>query len=201
MHSKAYELFEFLSSSTKIILGIIILFFLFLIITSYIFLRIFYHKCVDLKKRCTVKTSGTVEKYTLGSYGGEGSGIHLPVLRYTVNGVRYNVTGPKYKAYKIMVKRSLIGENRLIECYEKDGVLYVTRESNSFVGIYQNPMRNLYPIGSKLDVYYSPENPSVSYVLRYYDKRNLHDGILMCLRILSIIEVLMIIFFLFILLI
>ena len=35
----------------------------------------------------------------------------------------------------------------------------------------KNPMEKLYPIGSEVEVHYSPENSKLSYAIRYCNKR------------------------------
>ena len=122
-----------------------------------------FYKYLIQEKKCTNKVKGIVKKYTLASRGGENSGIHLPIVFYTINGKEYKVVGPEYKAYKIINKSTPLNKNSMKYKEEKQ-VLIINRASNSFVGIYKNPMANLYPIESEVDVYYNPENPKLSFV-------------------------------------
>ena len=64
--------------------------------------------------------------------------------------------------------------------------LIVTHNVNSFVSMYRNPLQELYPIDSEVDVYYNPKNPKLSYVSRYCNRKfwfwfTLFHGILILL--------------------
>ena len=109
-------------------------------------------------------------RYTRAYYGGEDSGVHLPVVSYAVDGEEYTVTGPKYKAYVTHTRRSPLTENRM-EYEEKGQVFRVYNYINSVAGRYYNPMEELYPLHSKLDVYYDPDHPKCAYVLRYCNNK------------------------------
>ena len=50
-----------------------------------------FYKYLIQEKKCTNKIKGIVKKYTLASRGGENSGVHLPVVFYTINGKEYKV--------------------------------------------------------------------------------------------------------------
>ena len=136
-----------------------------------------FYKYIIQEKRCTSKVKGIIKKYTLATRGGENSGIHLPVVHYIVNGKEYKVVGPEYKAYKIIAKSSPFGKNEMenLNPEEKEKlenqILKINRTSNSFAGVYNNPIEELYPINSEIDVYYDPSNPKLSYVLRYCNKK------------------------------
>lgn len=58
-----------------------------------------------------------------------------------------------------------------MECKEEKQVLTISRIANSFVDIVKNPLVELYPVGSEIDVYYNPDNPKLAYVLRYCNKK------------------------------
>lgn len=129
-----------------------------------------FYKYIIQEKRCTSKVKGTIKKYTLASRGGENSGIHLPIVYYNVDGKEYKVVGPEYKAYITISKNSPISKNEMVY-KENNQVLKINRTSNSFVGIYKNPIEELYPINTEIDVYYDSNNPKLSYVLRYCNKK------------------------------
>lgn len=128
------------------------------------------YKYLIQEKRCTAKTAGTVKKYTAASRGSEGNSIHLPVVYYTVEGKEYKVVGPMYKGYVTTSRSSPVSKNTM-EHKEKDQVFYVNKTFNSFASVHRNPMEELYPIGSRIDVYYDPKNPKLSYVLRYCNNK------------------------------
>ena len=129
-----------------------------------------YYKYLVQEKKCTAKTIGTVVRYTWATRGGENSPVCLPVVAYTVNGKTYKVVGPEYKSYKIVTKSTPWSENHY-SCCEKNQVLYINRSMNSMFGFSRNPMAELYPKQSTVDVYYCPENPKLAYVLRYCNKK------------------------------
>ena len=80
------------------------------------------YKYLVMERRCTCRTNGTVIGYSAVSYGGEGSAVHLPVARYTVDGQEYRVTGPRYRGYVTRTVSTPFAENTC-RCYEKNGVV------------------------------------------------------------------------------
>ena len=125
-----------------------------------------YYRYLVQKKRCTEKVKGTVKRYSFLNR----NGIYLPIVSYSVGGKNYKVTGPEYKAYKIISKSTPFSENET-GISEKKQVLTINRASNYFVGFHRNPIEKLYPKNSEIEVYYDPENPKLSYVLRYCNKK------------------------------
>lgn len=123
------------------------------------------YKYLVMEQRCTCRTNGTVTGYNAVSYGGEGSAVHLPAVRYTVEGQEYQVTGPRYRGYVTRTVSTPFAENAC-RCYEKNGVLHIERSRNSFAGISRNPLAEQYPIGTVLPVWFDPQKPKLSYVLR-----------------------------------
>lgn len=126
-------------------------------------------KSMHKKERCNKKTEGTVIRYSYVRY----NGVSLPVVEYFVDGNNYKVVGPKFKAG---VKKTFSAPwNSLIAKQETNlntredlpDVLKINSTENSFVNIRITPLKDLYPIGSKVDVYYDERNPKVSYVQRY----------------------------------
>lgn len=93
------------------------------------------------------RTNGTVTGYSAVSYGGEGSAVHLPVARYTVEGQEYRVTGPRYRGYVTRTVSTPFAENTC-RCYEKNGVLHIERSRNSIIGVSRNPMGGAVPRGN-----------------------------------------------------
>ena len=129
-----------------------------------------FYKYLLQEKKCTSQVKGTVKKYTLFSHGGKTSSVNLPVVFYTVNGKQYKVVGPEYRAIKTLTKTSPVAQNSM-EVYEDNQTLTVKRTKNAFIGIFKNPMEELYPLNSQIDVYYDPENPKLAYVLRYCNRK------------------------------
>ena len=139
---------------TGLTLGALVLFFL-----SF---KCFYKYLVQ-DKRCTAKTKGIVKRYAQTP----GDGIYLPKVSYTVNNKEYFVIGPRYKYFKSTTKTSASSKNEMGFYETKNHGFVVDRKANSFIAVDGNPMSNLYPRGSQIDVYYDPNNPKLSYVLRY----------------------------------
>lgn len=121
-----------------------------------------FYKYLVMGRRCSRCAEGTVFGYTAASHG---EGVYLPKVKYEVEGREYGVVGPRYRGVITHVVRGpLVGNTH--RCYEKDNVLYVERTANSFVGVAQNLLAELYPVGSTLPVWYDPKKPGLSYALR-----------------------------------
>ena len=123
-----------------------------------------------MERRCTCHTNGTVIGYSAVCYGGENSAVHLPVVRYTAEGREYRVTGPRYRGYVSRTVRTPLAGNAC-RCYEKNRVLHIERSRNSIIGVSRNPMAEQYPVGTVLPVWFDPQKPQRSYVLRCVDNR------------------------------
>lgn len=126
-------------------------------------------KSMHKKERCNKKTEGTVIRYSNMRY----NGVSLPVVEYTVNGQNYKVVGPKFKAsikkYISTPFSNPIAKQKTNLNTREDlpDVLEINTIKNSFVSISTTPLKELYPIGSKANVYYDEKKPKVSYVERY----------------------------------
>lgn len=126
-------------------------------------------RSMQKKGRCSMMTRGTVIRYSTAEY----NGIHLPVVRYVVNGREYTVVGPKFKAS--VTKSSQTPWNPVMAEQQTNirsneplpDVLKISRKSNSFGSIQVSPLMERYPIGAPAYVYYDPNKPKVAYVERY----------------------------------
>lgn len=151
----------------KIIFGIL------LSIASFVLILLAYllfYKYLIEEEKCTKKTKGTVKRYTLINYGGEHNNIHLPVVYYEVNGRQYKVVGPEYKVYINSIKISpKLKNSSSIE--ENNQFLYTKKVGNTILEIKTNPIEKMFPIGTKLDVYYYEKNPKIAYVIKYCNKK------------------------------
>lgn len=127
-----------------------------------------YYKYLIQEKRCTTKTKGIIKKYSVASYGD--AGIHLPIVYYVINGKEYKVKGPEYKLYKTISKSSPFSDNSM-DYSENNQILTIKRIKHSNITIMKDPIYELYPLHSEIDVYYDPTNPKLAYVLRYCDKK------------------------------
>ena len=142
-----------------------------------------YYKYLIQEKRCTSKVKGIVERYTSATRGGEQSGVRLPVVHYSVNGKDYKVKGPEYKSYRTLTVQTMrltvgdgldglkeLAKESTMEFYEDEKQRLVVKYNTGIpVSIKENPLAELYPIGSELDVFYDSNNPELAYVLRYCD--------------------------------
>ena len=149
------------------------IFFGFFLLAFFIILTIVWYfvagKKLRMPKKCTEKVVGEVVRYTLASYGGVG----LPVVKYTVQGKDYKVVGPKFAIISSVtvsksfnqIERSM--EHNLTTRDNLPDVLKMKIYQNSHVSIGGNPLRDLYPVGSTVDVYYDPGHPKTAYVQRF----------------------------------
>ncbi|MBQ0064283.1 MAG: hypothetical protein KBT48_00830 [Firmicutes bacterium] len=129
-----------------------------------------YKKWYIVEEHCSLKVSGTVISYTLGSRA-KHAPLHLPVVEYMVDGKKYKVVGPKYKVVVEKSRSSLLGKNEIKEIDPYSPVLHLDSASNAFMSIHANPMEMLFPKGSKMNVFYNPGNPKEAYALRYVSEK------------------------------
>lgn len=120
-------------------------------------------------KRCSKKTVGKVIRYSRV----RSNNISLPVVTYIVDKKEYNAIGPYFRGVvkssfsspfnkvKTQIKSNLTTKEDLPE------ILKLNIKNNNFVSYEVSPLLDLYPIGSKIDVYYNPLKPKESYVERF----------------------------------
>lgn len=104
--------------------------------------------------RCTTKTIGEVV-----GFSSRGNGVWLPVVQYEVNGKNYK---GKLIYRAVYQKKSLAYKDAEVTSDKFDQSLHIKRNSAFFT----NPMQELFPIGSSLDVYYNKEKPKENFVQR-----------------------------------
>ena len=129
-----------------------------------------FYKYLVQEQACTAVTKGIVKRYTAASYGGRGSGVHLPVVAYMADGKEYKIVGPNYRVYITKTKSAPVMSNGM-NFREENRAMIIERTANSFVRVYKNPMASLYPINSQVDVYYCPYKPKLAYVERYCNNK------------------------------
>ena len=118
---------------------------------------IFKSKDKKMIEQCSLKTKGKVIKYTLWN----NNGVHFPIIEYIVNDTKYN---QRLKYGWVVNKSSSF--NRIKTEVEND----VKEENlviNSNVHISTNALKEHFPVGTELDVFYNPQNPDKSYVMRF----------------------------------
>ncbi|MDD6233574.1 MAG: hypothetical protein PUB17_00110 [Lachnospiraceae bacterium] len=118
---------------------------------------IFRNKDKKMVEQCTVTTKGMVIKYTLWN----NNGVHFPIVEYIVNNTKYN---QRLKYGWVVKKTSSFNKiNTEVENDVKDRNLVI--KSNAHIST--NALKEHFPIGTELDVFYNPQNPAKSYVMRF----------------------------------
>lgn len=123
------------------------------------------------EKRCTAKTTGQVVGYSVFRQGD--SPLRLPKVEYETKEGLFTITGPEYSSIITTRKSGPFVKNQETE-YSTD--VYAQRfkyhiRRNSLISVESNPMRELFPLGSEIAVYYDPSNPTLAYALRYANKK------------------------------
>lgn len=135
-------------------------FFAIFILIGLIFLilsLIFKKKDKKTVKQCTLTTKGKVIKYTLWN----NNGVHFPIVEYIVNDTKYN---QRLKYGWIVNKSSSFNKIKTeVENDVKEGNLVI----NSNAHISTNALKEHFPVGTEIDVFYNPQNPDKSYVMRF----------------------------------
>lgn len=136
---------------------------------------IFKSKDKKMVEQCSLTTKGKVIKYTLWN----NNGVHFPIVEYIVNGTKYN---QRLKYGWIVNKSSSF--NKIKTKVEND-VQEKNLIINSNIHISTNVLKEHFPIGTELDVFYSPQNPNKSYVMRFV--KNPAEKVLFCVGLLFIV--------------
>ena len=135
---------------------------------------IFKSKDKKMVEQCS-PTKGKVIKYTLWN----NNGVHFPIVEYIVNGTKYN---QRLKYGWIVNKASSF--NKIKTKVEND-VQEKNLIINSNIHISTNVLKEHFPIGTELDVFYSPQTPNKSYVMRFV--KNPAEKVLFCVGLLFIV--------------
>lgn len=115
------------------------------------------NKDKKMTRQCTMTTKGWVIKYTLWN----NNGVHFPIVKYIVNDTEYN---QRLKYGWVVKKSSSFNKIRTeVENDVKDGNLVI--KSNAHIST--NALKEHFPVGTELDVFYNPQNPGKGYVMRY----------------------------------
>jgi hypothetical protein len=118
---------------------------------------IFKSKDKKMVKQCNQKTKGKVIKYTLWN----NNGVHFPIVEYIVNNTKYN---QRLEYAWIINKSSSFNKVKTeIENNVKKDNLVISSNAH----IYTNALEEHFPVGTELDVFYNPQNPNKSYVMRF----------------------------------
>lgn len=119
---------------------------------------ILWHKFAHMKKHCTQKIGGRIFKYRNLM-----TGTATPVVEYFINGKRYE----QYLKYKRIVRVKMPHYSINTPAPQNPLAPSIIVYRNSFVSSSNAPaLANILPIGMFLDVFFNPQNPQESYVVR-----------------------------------
>lgn len=126
-------------------------------------------------KLCTKKTDGIIKRY-----GFPGNGGMYPIVEYFVDGTCYKAK----KKFQGIIRMQLFGASVKSEVYEDEkGWLHV--KTGAITDLRQLA-EQLWPVNSKMTVYYNPNNPKKCYVDRPISK-NFASMILIIAGIVTIL--------------
>lgn len=108
-------------------------------------------------KQCNQIVKGKVVKYTLWN----NNDVHFPIVEYIVDNNKYKKI-LKY-GWVITKESSLKKIDAEVENDVKSDNLVISKNSH----ITTNALKEHFQIGTELDVYYNPQNPKKSYVMRF----------------------------------
>ena len=114
---------------------------------------LFLRKEHKLKHNCTAMIKGKVIKYNFRE-------PPTPVVQYAVNGATYK----KSLFYSVVITKS--NSKKPVVSQFDDANDTVLRINENSLASYTS-LRDMFPIGSEMNVYYDPNDPKRSYVLRY----------------------------------
>ena len=118
---------------------------------------IFKYKSSNTIKKCNQVVKGKVIKYTLWG----NNGVYFPIVEYLVNNISYT----QRLKYGWIVSKSSSFNNVKSEVNNnvEDANLNISKNAH----LSTNVLKDKFPIGTEVDVYYNPEAPKESYVLRF----------------------------------
>lgn len=127
-----------------------------------------YYRKKNYDIKCSEKTMGKIIKYSAIKY----NQISLPIVEYKVNGFNYKAVGPKFRGIIIksfsnpFIQVDNKIESNITTKEDLPEILKINIKNNLIENIDFNPLINLFPINSLVEVYYNPTNPKCSYVYR-----------------------------------
>lgn len=133
---------------------------------------------------CTKKTEGCVVKYAnfLDSGVTRAYAMYCPVIEYYVDGVSYRVK-KKFSGISMTIVKNPVPHFKSQASEGCSGLLEVSLGPDS------NKLKlaeELWPINSKVTVYYNPDNPKISYVDRPISSSNV-SNVLISFSIVTIL--------------
>lgn len=135
------------------------------------------------EQRCTAKTTGRIVGYSMLRHND--SPVRFPKVEFETNQEVFTITGPEYSVVTSSIRLPFRKEQKVE--YTTD--IYAQRfryhmRSGSFFTIERNPMQELFPLDSEIDVFYDPANPKLAYALRYANKKWMFYMFMICALLL-----------------
>ena len=118
--------------------------------------------------RCSEHVEGKV----VGVSGSRSGEIQLPLVEYSAQGAKYQITGPKFrKTSTTMVSSAPANPDATFETNltTRENLpleLQVSMRADSIAKAVIAPLADLYPVGSKADVFFNPNKPKDAFVQR-----------------------------------
>lgn len=126
-----------------------------------------------LRRLCQKTTEGKVIGYSQTAFTSNDDdryhtdvkerGLHLPIISYKVKGREYQVVGPMFHEFTrdtTSVPWSSYADH--LEDMPMEFARYQDDEAD------YDPIKAMFPIGTKVNVYYNEKDPSYAYAIRYY---------------------------------
>ena len=151
-----------------------------------------------MERRCTSRCAGRVVGFSSFPTAHD---LRLPIVEYRVGGHTYRARGPVFRNYinQVVVsvrggtpheKTNIVARESLPQTYRR--VVHTRKASIVTV----EPLRRLFPIGSRAEVFYDPGHPSLAYVQRYARRDNLFFGPLLAAAACALVGVAVLLFWL-----
>lgn len=128
----------------------------------------FFFRKIGKEERCSCHILGEVIGLSHIRYGD----IAIPLVKYEVDHRIYKISGPKFRGGRKLHTSSLKHspetevETNLTTREDLPDKIYIKTKGNFFITRYTSPLMELYPVGSKVDVYYNPNKPKEAFVQR-----------------------------------
>ena len=156
-----------------------------LCVTTCILIYINYtlkEKSLHDKRYCKTKTKGMVVGYESRTR----FGVNLPIVKYRIGNMSYKTVGPKYE-FIIQNKFEMPWINQeILSTSDPMGKIFeYKRTSGAVLNKKINPMKELFPIGTEVDVFYDKFSPEDGCVLRYVDYTKMYRYICCFMALIS----------------
>ena len=129
----------------------------------------FCFRKLGIEKRCRMRTTGRVIRYSAIKQGG----VNIPLVEYVVESRTYKIAGPRFRS---VVTTTIASphqpvtaryETNLTTREELPKSLRIKKYKNIIASVGVPPLDQLYPVGSPAEVYYNPDRPKEAFVQRF----------------------------------